>query len=115
MKILNYILLFAFSFFASPLFGKSILEMYRGSVQEKMLDEQIARYRKHAKMNAETFGRHFKHLPNYDRHVGLEKLRRVLPNHANKDNIPAWRTTAGSKQPHPKLNDVSRIKKSAYK
>ena len=66
-------------------------------------------------MNAETFGRHFKHLPNYDRHVGLEKLRRVLPNHANKDNIPAWRTTAGSKQPHPKLNDVSRIKKSAYK
>ena len=55
MKILNYILLFVFSLFASPLFGKSILEMYRGSVQEKMLDEQIARYRKHAKMNAETF------------------------------------------------------------
>ena len=84
-------------------------------MQERALDAQIKAYREYAKKNASTFGGAYSDDPNYDRHVGLNKLRRVLPSHVNKDTIPQWRTKSGAKQPHPKLNDISRIKKSAYK
>jgi hypothetical protein len=114
MKYLK-VLFLSLAIFTSHVLSANLLEMYRGSVQEKMLDAQIKAYKPFAQRNAQTFGRDFKHLPNYDRHVGLEKLRKVVPNGSSKDNIPEWRTKAGSKQPHPKLNDLSKIKKSAYK
>lgn len=115
MKILKYLLIsLSLSLFANFASAASILEMYRGSIQEKMLDAQIKAYRSKAILNAKTFGGAYSNDPNYNRHVGLEKLRKVLPSHVNKDNIPAWRTKKGGRQPHPKLNDVGRIKKSAY-
>ena len=113
MKILKYILL-AMTLFVSSSYSKSILEMYRGSSQERLLDAQIQAYRGYAIKNAKTFGREYSNVPNYNRHVGLNKLRKVLPNHVNRDNIPEWRTKKGVKQPPPKLNDLSKIKSSAY-
>ncbi len=86
------------------LFSGGILERYRGSVQEKMLDEQIKKYRAYSKKNAQTFGKAYMKDPNYDRHVGLEKLRKVIPNSQTRDRIPEYRLKAGLKPPAPKLN-----------
>ena len=98
---------FSFILFISTtgsLFSGGILEMYRGSIQEKMLDQQIKNYRAYAKKNAETFGRAYMNHPNYDRHVGLEKLRKVMPSSQSRDRVPAYRLKAGLKPPAPKLN-----------
>jgi hypothetical protein len=86
------------------LFSGGILERYRGSVQEKMLDEQIKNYRAYAKKNAQTFGKAYMNDPNYNRHVGLEKLRKVMPNSQTRDRIPEYRLKAGLKPPAPQLN-----------
>ena len=77
----------------------SILERYRGSVQESRLDEQIRKYREKAALNAKVFGRGYTHRPGYDRHVGLEKLRKPLPSHIKKDAVPLHRLKAGLKAP----------------
>ena len=104
MKIskLNVVILFIST--TGFLFSGGILERYRGSIQEKMLDQQIKNYRAYAKKNALTFGRDFKHLPNYDRHVGLEKLRKVIPDSQSRDRVPEYRIKAGLKPPPPMLN-----------
>ncbi len=104
MKIskLNVVILFIST--TGSLFSGGILERYRGSIQEKMLDQQIKNYRAYAKKNALTFGRDFKHLPNYDRHVGLEKLRKVIPDPQSRDRVPEYRIKAGLKPPPPMLN-----------
>jgi len=81
--------------------GASILERYRGSTQEARLDEQIRNYREKAALNAKVFGRGHTHLPGYDRHVGLEKLRKPLPAHVKKDVVPLHRVKAGLKAPSP--------------
>jgi hypothetical protein len=86
------------------LFSTSILERYRGSIQEKQLDQQIKNYRAYAKKNAMTFGKEYMKDPNYDRHVGLEKLRKVIPNSQSRDRVPEYRIKAGMKPPAPKLN-----------
>ena len=83
--------------------GAGLLERYRGSPQETLLDQQIARYKSQAALNARVFGKDFKHLPGYDRHVGLEKLRKPLPRHVKKDVVPVYRLKAGLKPPAPKL------------
>ena len=104
MKIskLNVVILFIST--TGSLFSGGILERYRGSIQEKMLDQQIKNYRAYAKKNALTFGRDFKHLPNYDRHVGLEKLRKVIPDSQSRDRVPEYRIKAGLKPPPLMLN-----------
>ena len=104
MKIskLNVVILFIST--TGSLFSGGILERYRGSIQEKMLDQQIKNYRAYAKKNALTFGRDFKHLPNYDRHVGLEKLRKVIPDSQSRDRVPEYRIKTGLKPPPPMLN-----------
>jgi hypothetical protein len=79
----------------------SILERYRGSTQEARLDEQIRNYREKAALNAKVFGRGHTHRPGYDRHVGLEKLRKPLPAHVKKDVVPLHRVKAGLKAPSP--------------
>ena len=101
MKIskLNVVILFIST--TGSLFSGGILERYRGSIQEKMLDQQIKNYRAYAKKNALTFGRDFKHLPNYDRHVGLEKLRKVIPDSQSRDRVPEYRIKAGLNHPRP--------------
>ena len=81
--------------------------MYRGSVHERLLDQQIKNYRAYAAKNAQTFGKEFKHLPNFDRHVCLEKLRKVIPASQNHENIPGYRFKAGLKAPGPTLNTFS--------
>ena len=100
-KLLNII---TFISTTGSLFSGGILERYRGSVQEKMLDQQIKNYRAYAKKNALTFGRDFKNLPNYYRHVGLEKLRKVMPKSQTRDRLPEYRLKAGLKPPAPQLN-----------
>ena len=77
-----------------------ILERYRGSPQETRLDEQIRNYRK-AALNAKVFGRGHTHRPGYDRHIGLEKLRKPLPAHLKNGVVPAHRLKAGLKAPPP--------------
>ena len=104
MKLPNIFTFLLFTSFAGPLFSGGILERYRGSVQEKKLDQQIKNYRAYAKKNALTFGRDFKHLPNYDRHVGLGKLRKVIPNSQTRDRISEYRLKAGLKSPALQLN-----------
>ena len=79
----------------------SILDRYRGSVQESRLDEQIRNYREKAALNAKVFGRGHTHRPGYDRHIGLEKLRKPLPAHVKKDVLPLHRVKAGLKAPPP--------------
>ncbi len=79
----------------------SILERYRGSPQETRLDEQIRIYREKAALNAKVFGRGHTHRPGYDRHIGLEKLRKPLPAHVKKDVLPLHRVKAGLKAPPP--------------
>ena len=103
-KLPNLSTIIIFISTTGSLFSGGILERYRGSVQEKKLDQQIKNYRAYAKKNALTFGRDFKHLPNYDRHVGLEKLRKVIPNSQTRDRIPEYRLKAGLKPPAPQLN-----------
>jgi len=83
--------------------GAGLLERYRGSPQEILLDQQIARYKARAAENARVFGKDFNHLPGYDRHVGLEKLRKPLPRYVKKDIVPVYRLRAGLKPPAPKL------------
>jgi hypothetical protein len=80
----------------------SILDRYRGSVQESRLDEQIRNYREKAALNAKVFGRGHTHRAGYDRHVGLEKLRKPLPAHVKKDAVPLHRVKAGLNAPPPK-------------
>jgi len=80
----------------------SILDRYRGSVQESRLDEQIRNYREKAGLNAKVFGRGHTHRPGYNRHVGLEKLRKPLPAHVKKDVVPLHRVKAGRKASSPK-------------
>ena len=79
----------------------SILDRYRGSAQESRLDEQIRNYREKAALNAKVFGRGHTHRPGYDRHIGLEKLRKPLPAHVKKDVVPLHRVKAGLKAPPP--------------
>ena len=78
-----------------------ILERYRGSPQEALLDKQIGNYRDKAVLNANVFGRGRTHRPGYDRHIGLEKLRKPLPAHLKNDVVPAHRLKAGLKAPPP--------------
>ena len=79
--------------------GAGILERYRGSPQETRLDEQIRNYREKAALNAKVFGRGHTHRPGYDRHIGLEKLRKPLPAHVKKEVVPLHRVKAGLKAP----------------
>ena len=80
----------------------SVLDRYRGSVQESRLDEQIRNYREKAALNAKVFGRGHTHRPGYDRHVGIQKLRKPLPAHLKKEAVPLYRVKAGLNVPPPK-------------
>ena len=82
--------------------GASILERYRGSTQETRLDEQIRNYREKARLNAKVFGRGHTHRAGYDRHIGLQRLRKPLPPHVKKDAVPLHRLKAGLKAQPPK-------------
>ena len=82
--------------------GASILERYRGSPQEARLDEQIRNYREKARLNAKVFGRGHTHRAGYDRHIGIQGLRKPLPAHVKKDAVPLHRLKAGLKAPPPK-------------
>lgn len=80
----------------------SILDRYRGSAQESRLDEQIRNYREKARLNAKVFGRGHTHRAGYDRHIGIQGLRKPLPAHVKKDAVPLHRLKAGLKAPPPK-------------
>lgn len=80
----------------------SVLDRYRGSVQESRLDEQIRNYREKAALNAKVFGRGHTHRPGYDRQVGIQKLRKPLPAHLKKEAVPLHRVKAGLNAPPPK-------------
>lgn len=104
MKVSKFYKIIFFISITGPLFSGGILERYRGSIQEKQLDQQIKNYRAYAKKNAQAFGRDYMSDQNYDRHVGLQKLRKVIPNSQNSDRIPEYRLKAGLRPPAPKLN-----------
>ena len=79
-----------------------LLERYRGSPQEILLDQQTRNYRAKAALNAKSFGRGFTHRPGYDRHIGLEKLRKPLPRKTNREVIPISRIASTPKSSDPK-------------
>ena len=104
IRFSNLIFFLFFFFLTDLLFSEDILEMYEGSIHERMLDEQVRNYRAYAKKNAKTFGRAHINKPHDDHHTSLTKLSKIMPKLPKPKITPVHQLKSDMQKPAPKLN-----------